>query len=780
MKERQEDKKIRKLPDREFSQITPHQLGQDEFDRIVRVFIDQMGATPEGARKAAEKRWNPKTVEQIQKTVEAWNKLLKVEVRTSFEEGSSGIKDGELNFTQRFAEEVLQSPNFIVGHECGHEVERKSNPHAKGTTRGLQELEAHINPGFSYSQAYAGRHYNCPPFGATLHHDRDLRTVFDRTYVVVSPTGETSQRNYLQDIGYNARQIYADSIPFKTIMLFESKGDKPPVSMEALMEECCGYLERRYHDFSGQIRGENLKILRLDMVPDIARYTATAWALRKVAQAWVKDPQKSVEIHGRLDNFSKQFAKLMLEPESTAGVMITDQQAQTLLETPEREYRGEKPARQAKSGLSQAEMLAIGVLTRAYKEHFINCLSRRELFEGERLEPHIEKLASPDESVRRREAYTLGEIGHASLLKPLFHQLEVEQDPHVKKTIHLAIQEIASPAIRMFPIESEDYVSQILPRLSKAGAVKDGGDLRDYAGSYVRILSLMPKDGVDYALAIMKIQQDVGLIKTESDLKDSLSFSRVLQKTQLLPALIETGVLTTQSDFDKYAESIELLPPDERGWFTGIVMPWLIKTRSITTSDDFNTHAINYHKTIRLVSAGERRDFIEGLTKNCVFESSNAWNEYYKLMKLIPRADRARFVYSLRGSKGEEAFNGYEDDEKFPDPLTLVPPTIRRFYTTAELKQVREFIQQVPRTERLQYAEFVLPKLINTGKLSSGEAWVTATQDYKQDKEFMNEVNAIIQPPANPIKKIAAHTTDTIVKMAGYGWQTIKDFWDSI
>ncbi|HHQ44769.1 MAG TPA: HEAT repeat domain-containing protein [Candidatus Altiarchaeales archaeon] len=446
-KHRQISSGIPKPPDKEIQAVTPHQLGQDEFDRIVRVFIDQMGATPDGARKAAQRKWKPETVDQIQKTVESWNKVLGVEVKTSFEERGAGIKDGELNFTQRFAEEVLQSPNFIVGHECGHEIERQNNPQAEGTTRGLQLSEAHINPGFDEKKGK----YSCPPFGATLHHDRDLRAVFDRTYVVVSPTGETSQRNYLQDIGYNARQIYADSVPFKTVMLQESRRyewePKAPVSMEELMTECCGYLERFYNQVSRQIREENTKLTWLGLVPDMARYAATAWGLQKVAQAWIRDPSKSRELNERLDGFTKRFGALLTEPERGLGVSLTEDEAKSLIVMPQAEYAGPTPTFPTQAGLTNEETMAVGVLTRAYKEHFINCLSRRELFEGERLEPHLEKLASPDEYIIRREAYTLGEIGHVNGLQPLLNLLEAETQKSPVEGEHAVIVETISTAV---------------------------------------------------------------------------------------------------------------------------------------------------------------------------------------------------------------------------------------------------------------------------------------------------------------------------------------------
>lgn len=406
-------------------------LELDEFNRSVRLFTDEMGASADGARKAAGYRWTPETVGLINAVVKRWNGLLGVGVRTTFEDREAGICDGEVNFTRSFAEEVLRSPNFIIGHECGHELERIMNRGANGTTSGLKEAETYYNAGFEDMTHM----HSCPPFGETMHHDLDIRRVFGGEYFVRGPRGSQT-RSYLQDIGYNARQIYCDSVPIKEIMLKEGKG---PISMQDILEECCVLLERRHEDLRMKLGGGGKAWL--GVVPDLARYTGTAWALRKVAEAWVEDPAKSREISARLERFTKMFGKLLLEPESRQNE-LTGEQAQNLLETPVLGYSGTEIPSHSKSGLSKEETMAVTVLTRAYKEHFINCMSRKELFSDERMEPHIEKLNNPDERIRRQEAYTLGELASMRALRPLFERLERENEPQVLTTIAKSISEI--------------------------------------------------------------------------------------------------------------------------------------------------------------------------------------------------------------------------------------------------------------------------------------------------------------------------------------------------
>ncbi|MFH1834894.1 MAG: hypothetical protein ABH851_01760 [Methanobacteriota archaeon] len=411
----------------------------DEFSRLSSGIADSMGVSIENASQAVEHGWNPEKIDVIQNHVERWNGILGTKVECVFEPSTKkgvsprevesqtqvGIQDGKLNFTQAFAAVVLEAPNIIIGHECGHEIERKLNPQSRGTTEGLQAIEAYSSPGFDDPS----KKHSCPPFGVVKHHQPELLRLFTSLQLQA-------------EVGYGARQIYADSVPVKEALLSIVESQQVEgVDMEDLLSEWLTLLDSEYQHHHRNIRSGGREVW-LAEVPHLARFTATALALRKIAGAWVEDPDKARETSGGFDSFIKRFAQLLTEPESVSGESLTEQQAYDLLETPLREYRGPKPSSAPrKSGLSEDEVMAVAVLTRAYKEHFINCMSRGELFEGERLEPHLEKLTAEDEYTRRREAYTLGEIGSVRAVEVLVER-RVDSSPLVREGAFAALLEI--------------------------------------------------------------------------------------------------------------------------------------------------------------------------------------------------------------------------------------------------------------------------------------------------------------------------------------------------
>jgi hypothetical protein len=234
-----------------------------------------------------------------------------------------------------------------------------------------------------------------------MHHNDELLGLFD-----------TPDLRKL--VGGRSREIYADSVPIKEAMLRELDG-KPVegASVEDLLREWTVFLGDEYERVKQALdEGKNAF---LELVPSIARFTATSLALQKVAGYWVKDEDVTRRIQAGFSGFNTSFGKLLEEPFDGGGVDAADMEG--FLSTPAGEYMGQVPSDDPRpSNLSQRQLLGVGILTRAYSSHLISCFSQHDLFSDERLDAHIEKLHSPDAAVRRMEIYTLAAIGDIRVL----------------------------------------------------------------------------------------------------------------------------------------------------------------------------------------------------------------------------------------------------------------------------------------------------------------------------------------------------------------------------
>jgi len=398
-------------------------LSSEQLTALSLAFADIMAIPAVDARVAAKRGWSIDTVGNCQAHLVQWNELLATHVKCVFElderdetpsepydlKTHLGLTDGRLNLAQIPVELLAQAPNIIVGHECGHDLERKLRAQSDGTLGAPSDGDAPITSGFHDPR----KRHSFPPFGTTKHHESDIRAVFEKEY---RPWDGGATRNHLQDVDDNARQIYADSVPVKELIqrTYEDKATEG-ISVEAILIEWTQFLRYQGQCLSS-IGRKGPNTLRLDCVPGLVRLKATAEALQKITRAWVEDQERALSIQRDLQAASRAFTNL-LEPHDTFP-------ATALL--------GITASVQA-SGLSShgETVFAAAVLMRAYKEHFLNCMSQKEFFEGEDLRPHMEKLESPAEYLRRREAQTLGDIGHLSAVLPLLQLLdrEAEQVP---------------------------------------------------------------------------------------------------------------------------------------------------------------------------------------------------------------------------------------------------------------------------------------------------------------------------------------------------------------
>jgi hypothetical protein len=474
------------------------QVNVDEIDLLTNQLLknlksDGIGLAIEDARQAVEHGWDIRKIRFMKRVVDNWNRALRTNVKCVFEsdskdaiiksgtpvvesDGYAGIVDGKLNFNQALADEVLQSPNFIIGHECGHELERKCNFQAGGSTQGLKHGEGLNTPGFC---DLCERH-DFPPFGAAIHHEEILKEVFKGSYPVFDKEpGEKS-------VGYNARQIYCDSVPVKEVMLCKLEGKTPPVSMRQLMSEAIGFLDRRYQLLSTQMAPGGISYVRVDLIPHLVRYSATAWALRSVAGAWINDWAESEKKQKQLESFSQRFDSLLLNPSARPN-----HHAQRFIETRDgmhgiESVEGDSPF------FSKEQVYVIGILVRAYHDHFLNCLSMKEFLKDVDLTAHIEKLKSSDEITRRQEAYTLGQMGTSEVIRPL---LDVVQNPKESKSVKLialkSISLICSKAVHSQKVRG--YTRELVDLLSDKDPdiVEHAISVLSHAGGAHEVLPLM-------------------------------------------------------------------------------------------------------------------------------------------------------------------------------------------------------------------------------------------------------------------------------------------------
>jgi HEAT repeat protein len=538
-------------PPAELPKLKIHSL-----DSATTGFVDGMGVSIENAREAAAHGWNPKSVEWIRKYVDRWNKLLGTKVECVFEsskpnlgnsqssnENSSqaGISDGKINFTCSFAEIIIEAPNVVIGHECGHELERKLNPLGGGTTKGLKAQQAFTTPGFDDPSGI----HPCPPFGAALSHSPDLLSIF-------CTTGLQST------IGYNARQIYCDSVPLREILIqldyktppynpdawtiidnsefpvpitdMERKRKKVmgmnpldlPLGLDMATEAIQDYIYRRkvkkgleipfttlggflaewekllegqYAVLSSEIREKGLKVWA-DSIPAIARFSASAWGLQRLIGIRLgnnssREITDKAERHMHsLEGIFTKFGRLLEEPINSPG--LTDKQIIELFKIPHDSQTVILSQKDRNSGLDEKLLRAVAVLTRAYKEHFINCLGLPEVFKGERVEVHLEKLESTDDTVRINEIKTMGSLGDAGFFDPL---RKIYEDPKESKQVRgetlKAMVNIAVKNIYNTDVGTEFY-DKAHPILAKASRNKDDDVMRFNAR--VSIGSMMHPD----------------------------------------------------------------------------------------------------------------------------------------------------------------------------------------------------------------------------------------------------------------------------------------------
>jgi len=116
-----------------------------------------------------------------------------------------------------------------------------------------------------------------------------------------------------------------------------------------------------------------------------------------------------------------------------APVLETDRATQKKIG----EYEG------GETGLSPDELISIIVLLRAYKRHFMACVSRKELIQEDDLRPHFERLRCGTDPEKIQEIHLLREIDDEALLMDVM--IEGEQGRKERSGVTFALSDESKP-----------------------------------------------------------------------------------------------------------------------------------------------------------------------------------------------------------------------------------------------------------------------------------------------------------------------------------------------
>ncbi|MFC2163275.1 hypothetical protein ACFLRF_06295 [Candidatus Altiarchaeota archaeon] len=518
----------------------------DCFGSLVKGLMDEMGRvgnpiSESQAGKAVRHGWaEPSEREFLQGLTVRWGEALGVEIATSFDDSlGGGVSEGVVNFTKVFAREVRKAPDIIVAHEGGHCLEHGKTGWSMRQLRGNEDyLAPYVREGFDDVR------HMMPPFSLTSHHQEHEGRLFDREYDYRTCDGETGTRSLRHDVGYNARQIYCDSIPFKQVLARQVQGgqqmtgaDGRPLTVNGLIGQYVGYLEGQYDAITN---GEDELTGRLpvNQIPVVARFAASAWAMEYLADEVVVPGQRTAR-KTELRDWSDRFLKLFGHPQLARGKVLDlrdtpttelDAEKKMMLNT----YAGRLQDDEAASGLKIDEVLSIIVLTRAYKRHFMSSISRRQLIQDDDLRPHFERLKAGTGSEKIRESHMMAELADVRAAKPLVESFETSD-----KDVGVAMADALN---HIFAANVNDERARGIPP-----------ELMNHGGSYARTRAIealvdAPPD---------RIRESIGLLKgfkREPDFKGM----KMMNPSGGYYHVAEGGTLVGWSPvFDRINESVD-------------------------------------------------------------------------------------------------------------------------------------------------------------------------------------------------------------------------------
>ena len=330
-------------------------VSRDWLNTHFKADLDQMSAAAVGGQG-----WTEEEVLRLEGYVKKWNGILGVEMKLHpFKEpiAVSGkpiettCSEGGVLYLNRISTNYMFCPDVFVAHEVGHYIETMEffgDSDAMRRTRNVLRHQGLMHQ----PDSILNTRVLMPPFGIPTWHDADIPT------------------EWVEQIGYNFRQINCDSIAFQ-------KRDESGQDLRDLTCQYLDYLELGRQGLERDVkqvlqeRGKPAVQAGLFMCgSDIARFTAGAWVMGILAREILHDEglaQRAQQLTGLSD---------LSQPRKESPSSFEE-----LLE----------------SYLTTDQVRAFVVVTQAYKEHFIASLGIRDLFRKERMGPHLERL-DPDKT----------------------------------------------------------------------------------------------------------------------------------------------------------------------------------------------------------------------------------------------------------------------------------------------------------------------------------------------------------------------------------------------
>ncbi|HHQ44768.1 MAG TPA: HEAT repeat domain-containing protein [Candidatus Altiarchaeales archaeon] len=468
-----------------------------KLEAQARALADEMGrvgvqVTLPQAKKAVEHGWaGKKERDFVNDVIATCGRALDIEIPTTFDDTKGGgTAEGEVNFTQVLASEFKRAPHVIGFHEAGHCIEHQNTGWTIEQFRAYEHYRGtYIMKGFEHQK------YGMPPFSLTQYHQKNEGEFFGKEGLEYA-------------IGYNARQIYCDSIGFKEVSIRQLKEEPPirdtegkPLTIGTLTSQYLGYLEDQYDNITkeGVLTGQVPK----NLIPAIARFAASAWAMEYLAQE-IPDTAQSEDKVKKLRDWSNRFLNLFGHPSLQRDEILE------IRETPvaqqderikhlRKKFEESDSEKLPLSGLKPEEVNSIAILVRAYKRHFMACISRKELIQEDDLRPHFERLLDGNEGQKIREIHLMAELGDSRALPHLIPLLKDNSNRLREATIK-ALGNVGSD-------EAAKELAQLVQgggyyRLAESSAI-NYHEQHSYWESTFSSIEALGEAGGDYAIRVL-------------------------------------------------------------------------------------------------------------------------------------------------------------------------------------------------------------------------------------------------------------------------------------